>query len=431
MNEAGVSQSSGSRHRGVAAVAAGLLVVAALATGATGAGAAGASPSADAGSISGRVTEVTIPAVIGDVCLRVKGPSAGSTLSSPGGTFTVSKLAPGSYTVTADPTCGGAQESIFRTAERTAVTVKSGTTTRGVDLALPAVRPAKQIGVVPPAAPESNCPTAYAGTSADIDQCRALEGVGQLVLPSNFGKLNGPEQMLVLFDLERINRGLPPVVGLSAALDTDARRGAVAGGDPNGPGGYGWTSIWAGGYGSIGASNWAWMYDDGYPGPNEDCSSPSSDGCWGHRNAILLESSSPVVGGGGLVTGGNAPYGYSAAFLFVFGYPTTHLVFTWSGELKYFRAPPRLEPEATPVITRVSPATGPASGGTTVHLSGTNLYGVRAVDFGPGHRATIVSCSATSCTVRSPAGSKGSVNVTVTTYGGTSAVRTPDHFTYG
>lgn len=414
-----------------AVLVAGVAALGALAAAGGDAGTAGASPRASTGSISGRITEVTIPAVIGGVCIRVQGPSSGSAVTSGGGTFTVSHLAAGSYTVTADPTCGGSEDSIFLAAHRTAVRVKPGVVTKAVNLALPAVRPAKQIGVVPPAAPESNCAPSFPGSTADIDQCRALEGVGQLVLPSNYGKLTGPEQMLVIFNLERIDRGLPPVVGLSAALDSDAAKGAAKGKDPTGPPGYGWESIWAGGYGSVEASDGAWMYDDGYPGPNEDCSSPSAEGCWGHRNAILLESSETVVGGGGLVTGEHAVYGYSAAFLFVVGYPSTHLAFTWSHELRYFRSPPRLEPEAAPTITRLSPATGPASGGTKVRISGSNLFGVRAVDFGPGHPARILGCDGTTCTVRSPRGSKGTVNVTVATFGGTSATRTVDHFTYG
>jgi N-acetylneuraminic acid mutarotase len=80
-----------------------------------------------------------------------------------------------------------------------------------------------------------------------------------------------------------------------------------------------------------------------------------------------------------------------------------------------------------PVVTGVSPASGPAAGGTAVTVTGANLTG-GAVAFG-GTAATGVSCTATSCTATSPAGT-GTVNVTVTTSGGTSATSAADQFTY-
>ncbi len=81
-----------------------------------------------------------------------------------------------------------------------------------------------------------------------------------------------------------------------------------------------------------------------------------------------------------------------------------------------------------PAITGVSPASGSAAGGTTVTLTGTNLSG-GLVRFGLNQ--ALGSCSSTSCTVTSPAGGQGSVNVTVTTAGGTSAWAVADTFTYG
>ncbi|HEV3263899.1 MAG TPA: IPT/TIG domain-containing protein [Acidimicrobiales bacterium] len=87
--------------------------------------------------------------------------------------------------------------------------------------------------------------------------------------------------------------------------------------------------------------------------------------------------------------------------------------------------------EAAPTATGVSPDTGPPSGGTSATITGTNLTGATAVDFG-ANLATGVSCSATSCAVTAPAGSTGTVDVTVTIPGGgTSAANPPgDQFTY-
>jgi Ricin-type beta-trefoil lectin domain/IPT/TIG domain len=80
-----------------------------------------------------------------------------------------------------------------------------------------------------------------------------------------------------------------------------------------------------------------------------------------------------------------------------------------------------------PVVTGVSPSSGPADGGTPVTVTGTNLTG-GTVAFGT-NAATGVTCGATSCTATSPAGT-GTVDVEVTTTGGTSAATSADHFTY-
>ena len=84
---------------------------------------------------------------------------------------------------------------------------------------------------------------------------------------------------------------------------------------------------------------------------------------------------------------------------------------------------------AAPTVTGVSPPSGPMTGGTTVTITGTNLTSATAVRFGTA-AATIVSDTATRITVRSPVGSVGVVDVTVTTVGGTSHTSAADNFTY-
>lgn len=85
---------------------------------------------------------------------------------------------------------------------------------------------------------------------------------------------------------------------------------------------------------------------------------------------------------------------------------------------------------ATPVVTAVGPSAGPLSAGTTVTVTGTNLSGATAITFGAAGAATGISCTSTACTLSAPAGSPGTVNVTVTTVGGTSVVSTADRYTY-
>jgi len=81
-----------------------------------------------------------------------------------------------------------------------------------------------------------------------------------------------------------------------------------------------------------------------------------------------------------------------------------------------------------PTVTAVSPNGGP--GGTSVVISGTNLSGATAVDFGPGNPATFSVSSPTSLMATAPTSSPGAVDVTVTTPGGTSATSSVDQFTY-
>ncbi|MEE4419006.1 IPT/TIG domain-containing protein [Streptomyces bugieae] len=66
----------------------------------------------------------------------------------------------------------------------------------------------------------------------------------------------------------------------------------------------------------------------------------------------------------------------------------------------------------------ITPNQGSTGGGTTVTITGTNLGGATAVHFGT-KLATITANTPTSVTVISPSGT-GTVNVTVTTPGGTS-----------
>jgi hypothetical protein len=83
----------------------------------------------------------------------------------------------------------------------------------------------------------------------------------------------------------------------------------------------------------------------------------------------------------------------------------------------------------TPAVTKVSPIKGPASGGTVVKLTGTGFTGATAVRFGT-QSASFTVTSSTKITATAPPQAVGTVDVTVTSGGGTSAVSTADHFKY-
>ncbi|HWX96422.1 MAG TPA: IPT/TIG domain-containing protein [Solirubrobacteraceae bacterium] len=85
----------------------------------------------------------------------------------------------------------------------------------------------------------------------------------------------------------------------------------------------------------------------------------------------------------------------------------------------------------TPAVVKVTPAKGPAAGGTSVTITGKNLAEATSVSFGTTPAASFKAVSATTLTAVSPAESAGIVDVTVTSPGGTSALVLTDHFKFG
>jgi hypothetical protein len=168
------------------------------------------------------------------------------------------------------------------------------------------------------AAPNLYCPSGLTTVYGD----RQVEGVSPMSLPSTWSTLTPPEQLFVLTNLERVDRGLPPIAGLAANLNAYAQAGANAGRDPSFPP-YG--SIGAATYastGSLGTALALWMYDDGPGGSNSGCPSAGAPGCWAHRDIDLGQYASPALMGVG--------YGPSTTQLFVGGDTTDTPYFTWS-----------------------------------------------------------------------------------------------------
>jgi len=88
-----------------------------------------------------------------------------------------------------------------------------------------------------------------------------------------------------------------------------------------------------------------------------------------------------------------------------------------------------LAPAPAPVVTSIAPSSGSEAGGTAVTITGTNLDGATAVDFGATSAASFKVDSPTTIEAVSPSGS-GVADVTVTTERGTSATSSGDQFRY-
>ncbi len=131
-----------------------------------------------------------------------------------------------------------------------------------------------------------------------VDQARAQEGLGALPIPPGFFAMPQAEQFFVVLNLERVTRGLTPIVKVIAAPSQTATAAAAAGVDPMPP-----LNFITAFQGSIEAesssaimADLGLMYDDGYGntgsnfgGMNVDCVTATSAGCWGHRSVMLME----------------------------------------------------------------------------------------------------------------------------------------------
>lgn len=132
-----------------------------------------------------------------------------------------------------------------------------------------------------------------------IDNARASEGLGPMVLPAQYATLPADAQLLVILDRERIDRGLPPFSGTTSELDAGAQQGADRVADPTvsapsyAAGRWEGTSTQASALSQALGADYYWMYGDGWNGSrdatfNIDCSSADAPGCWGHRRALLF-----------------------------------------------------------------------------------------------------------------------------------------------
>jgi hypothetical protein len=191
--------------------------------------------------------------------------------------------------------------------------------------------PAGAAGILPPNNPPANIAPSSTDYLVNIDSARSAEGVAPMdVSESMIDSLSIPEQVFVMINLERIDRGLPAIQYMTSQLDNYAQGGANNGTDPGFPtsvtgsgdvtGGGG---IWAGGSSNVIEADYYWMYDDGWGGllgetTNAACNLLDLGACWGHRDIMLTEfpncgASAPVLSMGAAYSSDGWPGGSIAA----------------------------------------------------------------------------------------------------------------------
>jgi hypothetical protein len=200
--------------------------------------------------------------------------------------------------------------------------------------------PAGAAGILPPLNPASNIAPVSANWLISIDAARAEEGVGTMdISQAALASLPLPEQVFAVTNIERVDRGLPPIDDMTAQLDSYAQAGAnartdppipssVTGGAPSMVGG----SLWIGQSAALQADYYL-MYSDGLGGSattNDSCSIAAPSGCWIHRDIILQQFGDCPTGPPVLSMGVASANGSIAAVLVSSCAPPSDVSVTWA-----------------------------------------------------------------------------------------------------
>jgi hypothetical protein len=166
-----------------------------------------------------------------------------------------------------------------------------------------------------------------------LDKARRRVGLPPYALPANFPSLPPPEQMFILVNLDRVQYGLPPITGMTTALDHDALVSGVWRVDdphPSNTAGLNvWWPGWAGAFYNAPMAYEGWVWDDGLGSKNPRCTPTDHSRCWGHRHSVLWRYGPVLAMGAAAGRGSNHRRGY--AYLFVGGnadYTPTY-TYTW------------------------------------------------------------------------------------------------------
>lgn len=173
----------------------------------------------------------------------------------------------------------------------------------------------------------SSCRGAPTGTACIdaavyyLDRARSRVHLPPYALPANFPSLSPPRQVFILVNLDRVQYGLRPITGMTAALDHDALVSGIWRADdphPSDTSGLNvWWPGWAGAFYNAPMAYEAWMWDDGLGSTNPRCTRTDHSRCWGHRHSVLWKYG-PVLAMGA-AAGRDSRHRRGYAYLFVGG----------------------------------------------------------------------------------------------------------------
>jgi PASTA domain len=154
-----------------------------------------------------------------------------------------------------------------------------------------------------------------------LDKARSRVHLPPYALPANFPSLPPPRQLFILVNLDRVQYGLPPFPGMTAALNHDALVSGVWRADDPHPshttGLTTWWPGWAGAFYNAPMAYEAWVWNDGLGSKNPRCTPTDHSRCWGHRHSVLWKYG-PVLAMGA-AAGRDSRHRRGYAYLFVGG----------------------------------------------------------------------------------------------------------------
>ncbi len=170
-----------------------------------------------------------------------------------------------------------------------------------------------------------------------LDKARSRAGLPPYALPANFPSLSPTRQLFILINLDRIQYGLPPIPGMTAALNHDALvSGVWVADDPhpsNTTGLNTWWPGWAGAFYNAPMAYETLVWNDGLGSTNPRCTPTNHSRCWGHRHSVLWKFPTGSVLAMGLAAGRDSHHSRGYAYLFVGGNAGSYApvyTYTWS-----------------------------------------------------------------------------------------------------
>jgi hypothetical protein len=166
-----------------------------------------------------------------------------------------------------------------------------------------------------------------------LDRARAKVGLQAYALPANFPWLSPPQQLFILVNLDRVQYGLRPIPGLTAALSHDALvSGVWRADDPhpsNATGLNTWWPGWAGAFHNAPMAYEAWVWNDGLGSKNPRCTPTDHSRCWGHRHSVLWKYG-PVLAMGAAAGRDSRHHHRGYTYLFVGGNASYKPAYTYT-----------------------------------------------------------------------------------------------------